>query len=49
MVGAWVLGMHWPSQRVFFVPLLPLAIAALATLVLILRKVDVRSKAPAST
>lgn len=45
LVGAWVLGMNWPSQRVFFVPLLPLAIAAIATLLLILRKVDVRSRA----
>jgi AAHS family 4-hydroxybenzoate transporter-like MFS transporter len=42
LVGAYVLALHWPSQRMFFVPLLPLAIAALATLVLIMRGVDIR-------
>jgi AAHS family 4-hydroxybenzoate transporter-like MFS transporter len=45
LVGAYVLAQHWPSQRMFFVPLLPLAIAALATLFLILRKVDIRKEA----
>jgi MFS transporter, AAHS family, 4-hydroxybenzoate transporter len=42
LVGAAVLAQHWPSQNMFYVPLLPLAIAALATLILILRGVDVR-------
>jgi MFS transporter, AAHS family, 4-hydroxybenzoate transporter len=42
LVGAYVLAQHWPSQRMFFVPLLPLAIAALATMFLILRGVDIR-------
>jgi AAHS family 4-hydroxybenzoate transporter-like MFS transporter len=42
MVGAWVLDQHWPSQNLFYVPLLPLAVAAAATLLLILRKVDIR-------
>ncbi|MEO6079513.1 MAG: MFS transporter [Steroidobacteraceae bacterium] len=43
MVGAYVLDQHWPSQNLFFVPLLPLAIAATAMLVLILRNVNVRT------
>lgn len=42
MVGAYVLGQHWPSQNLFYVPLLPLAIAALATMFLIMRGVDIR-------
>jgi AAHS family 4-hydroxybenzoate transporter-like MFS transporter len=42
LVGAYVLAQHWPSQRMFFVPLLPLAIAGLATMVLIMRGVDIR-------
>jgi AAHS family 4-hydroxybenzoate transporter-like MFS transporter len=42
-VGAWILA-NWPGQTLFFVPLLPLGIAALATLVLILRKVEIRSR-----
>jgi AAHS family 4-hydroxybenzoate transporter-like MFS transporter len=45
LVGAFVLSQHWPSQRMFFVPLLPVAIAAVATLVLIARKVDIRREA----
>lgn len=48
MVGAFVLNQHWPSQSLFYVPLLPLAIAATATLVLILRGVDVRREAAVS-
>ncbi len=42
LIGAWVLTQHWPSQRMFYVPLLPLALAAAATLILILRGVDIR-------
>jgi AAHS family 4-hydroxybenzoate transporter-like MFS transporter len=42
MVGAYVLSQHWPSQNLFYVPLLPLAIAALATMFLIMRGVDIR-------
>jgi MFS transporter, AAHS family, 4-hydroxybenzoate transporter len=42
LIGAYVLSQDWPSQRTFFVPLLPLALAAAATCVLILRKVDIR-------
>jgi hypothetical protein len=37
-----VLGMHWPAQNMFYVPLLPLALAALATLVLIMSGIDIR-------
>jgi MFS transporter, AAHS family, 4-hydroxybenzoate transporter len=42
LVGGYILAQHWPSQNMFYVPLLPLAIAAVATLVLILRGVDIR-------
>jgi MFS transporter, AAHS family, 4-hydroxybenzoate transporter len=42
LVGGYILVQHWPSQNMFFVPLLPLAIAALATLVLLLRGVKIR-------
>src|SRR6185369_12800535 len=42
LLGGYILAQHWPSQNMFYVPLLPLAIAALATLALILRRVDVR-------
>ena len=45
MVGAYVLDQHWPSQSLFYVPLLPLAIAGVATLILIMRKVDIRREA----
>ncbi|MEO8313543.1 MAG: MFS transporter [Pseudomonadota bacterium] len=44
-VGAWILAQKWPSQNLFFVPLLPLAIGTLATLVLILRKVNMHRDA----
>ena len=42
MVGAYVLDQHWPSQSLFFVPLLPLTIAAAATLILVMRGVEIR-------
>jgi hypothetical protein len=42
LIGGFVLAQHWPSHSMFYVPLLPLAIAAAATLLLILRKVDIR-------
>src|SRR6185369_1745650 len=48
LVGAWVLDLHWPSQSLFYVPLLPLAIAAIATLTLMLRKVEIRGEASAA-
>lgn len=48
LVGAWALDQHWPSQSLFYVPLLPLAIAAGATLTLILRKVEIRRESGAA-
>jgi AAHS family 4-hydroxybenzoate transporter-like MFS transporter len=48
VVGGLIVAQHWPNQQLFFVPMLPLAIAAFATLVLILRKVDVRGEAGAA-
>jgi AAHS family 4-hydroxybenzoate transporter-like MFS transporter len=42
LVGGYVLGLGVPVQQMFYVPLLPLGIALLATVVLMLRKVDVR-------
>ncbi len=48
LVGAWVLDQHWPSQSLFYVPLLPLAIAAVATLLLIARGVEIRREAGAA-
>jgi AAHS family 4-hydroxybenzoate transporter-like MFS transporter len=44
LVGGYVLGLGVPVQQMFFVPLIPLAMAVLATLVLVLRKVDVRNE-----
>jgi AAHS family 4-hydroxybenzoate transporter-like MFS transporter len=48
LVGGYVLAQHWPTQKMFFVPILPLSIAVLATLLLLLRKVDIRGEAGAS-
>jgi len=42
LVGGYVLGLGVPVQQMFYVPLLPLGVALLATVVLMLRKVDVR-------
>jgi AAHS family 4-hydroxybenzoate transporter-like MFS transporter len=42
LLGGYILNQHWPSQRMFYVPLLPLAVAAAATLLLIVRGVDIR-------
>jgi AAHS family 4-hydroxybenzoate transporter-like MFS transporter len=42
LVGGYVLGLGVAVQQMFYVPLLPLGIALLATVVLMLRKVDVR-------
>jgi len=44
VVGGFIVAQHWPTERMFFVPMLPLGIAALATLILILRKVDIRGE-----
>ncbi len=48
LVGGFVMAQHWPSQRMFFVPLLPLSVALIATVILLARKVDVRREAGAS-
>jgi AAHS family 4-hydroxybenzoate transporter-like MFS transporter len=42
LVGGYVLGLGVPVQQMFYVPLLPLGVALLATVVLMLRKVEVR-------
>jgi MFS transporter, AAHS family, 4-hydroxybenzoate transporter len=49
LVGAYVLAQHWPAQRMFYVPLLPLAVALTATLLLLLWRVDIRSEANATS
>ncbi len=41
LVGTYVLSLGVPVQQMFFVPLLPLGLAALATVVLVIRKVDI--------
>jgi AAHS family 4-hydroxybenzoate transporter-like MFS transporter len=47
LIGAYVLAQQWPTQKMFYVPLAPLAIAAFCTLLLIVRNVDVRGRAAA--
>jgi AAHS family 4-hydroxybenzoate transporter-like MFS transporter len=42
VVGGLVVAQHWPTQQIFFVPMLPLGIATIATLVLLLRRTDIR-------
>jgi hypothetical protein len=44
VVGGFVVALNWPTQQIFFVPMLPLGIAALATVVLLLRGVNVRGQ-----
>jgi AAHS family 4-hydroxybenzoate transporter-like MFS transporter len=44
LVGGYVLDTGVPVQQMFYVPVLPLGVAMLATLVLLLRKVDVRGE-----
>ena len=48
IVGGFIVAQHWPTERMFFVPMLPLGIAALATLILLLRRVDIRGEAGAA-
>ena len=45
LVGSYALNLGIPVQQMFYLPLVPLGFAAVATLVLILRRVDVRSEA----
>jgi MFS transporter, AAHS family, 4-hydroxybenzoate transporter len=42
LVGGWVLNLGAPVHKMFYVPLIPLGLAMLATLVLLMRKVDIR-------
>lgn len=44
IIGGFIVAQHWPTERMFFVPMLPLGIAALATLILLIRKVDIRGE-----
>jgi MFS transporter, AAHS family, 4-hydroxybenzoate transporter len=47
-VGAWIIAQHWPAQQMFYVPLIPLAIAGICTLLLIIRGVEIRQRGGAS-
>jgi MFS transporter, AAHS family, 4-hydroxybenzoate transporter len=42
LVGGYFLAQHLQTQQMFYVPLVPLTLAALATLLLIVRRVDIR-------
>ena len=44
LIGGYFLSIGLPSQQLFFVPMVPLTIATLATLILVLRKVDIRNE-----
>lgn len=44
LVGSYVMAQHMPIQQMFFVPMVPLTLAVLATAMLLLRKVDIRSE-----
>ncbi|MEO6185248.1 MAG: MFS transporter, partial [Steroidobacteraceae bacterium] len=44
LVGSYVMAQHMPIQQMFFVPMLPLTLAVLATAVLLVRRVDIRSE-----
>ncbi len=44
VVGGFVVALNWPTQQIFFVPMLPLGVAAVATAVLLLRGVNVRGQ-----
>jgi AAHS family 4-hydroxybenzoate transporter-like MFS transporter len=43
LVGSYFLEQHLQTQHMFYVPVAPLTVAALATLILIVRRVDIRS------
>jgi MFS transporter, AAHS family, 4-hydroxybenzoate transporter len=44
LVGGYFLAQQLQTQQMFFVPMVPLALACVATLVLVLRRVDIRSE-----
>jgi AAHS family 4-hydroxybenzoate transporter-like MFS transporter len=43
LIGGYITELGVPMQRMFYVPLVPLALAVLATIVLLMRHVDIRS------
>jgi AAHS family 4-hydroxybenzoate transporter-like MFS transporter len=45
LVGGYFLAQHLQTQQMFYVPLVPLSLATLATLLLIARRVDIRGEA----
>jgi AAHS family 4-hydroxybenzoate transporter-like MFS transporter len=45
LVGGWVLNLNVPVQQMFYVPLIPLGLAVTATLILLARRVDIRTTA----
>ncbi len=48
IVGGYFMAQQLPIQQMFYVPMVPLALAVLATGILLLRKVDIRGEAGAS-
>jgi AAHS family 4-hydroxybenzoate transporter-like MFS transporter len=44
LVGGYFMAQHLPIQQMFYVPMVPLTLAVLATVVLLARKVDIRSE-----
>jgi MFS transporter, AAHS family, 4-hydroxybenzoate transporter len=44
LIGSYVISLNVPVQQMFYVPMVPLSLAILATVVLLLRKVDIRSE-----
>jgi MFS transporter, AAHS family, 4-hydroxybenzoate transporter len=47
LIGSYVIGLNVPVQQMFYVPLVPLSLAIIATVVLLLSKVDIRTGAGA--
>jgi AAHS family 4-hydroxybenzoate transporter-like MFS transporter len=45
VIGGFVVAQNWPTQQIFFVPMLPLGVAAIATLILLVRHVSIRGEA----
>jgi AAHS family 4-hydroxybenzoate transporter-like MFS transporter len=47
LIGSFVISLNVPVQQMFYVPMVPLSLAILATVVLLLNKVDIRTEAGA--
>ena len=47
LVGGYFMAQQLPIQQMFYVPMVPLTLAVLATAILLLRKVDIRGEAAA--